>query len=60
MRKYSSNKNVPNDVIAYFREYGYECYAINDNLNIMPIDAITEETEEKWFLFTGEKVNFEL
>ena len=60
MRKYSSNKNVPNDVIAYFREYGYECYAINDNLNIVPIDAITEETEEKWFLFTGEKVNFEL
>lgn len=40
----------PNDALALMREVGYRSYAIGDT-SLRPIDKVTEQTEEKNFLF---------
>jgi len=40
----------PNDIIAFYRNFGYNCYT-SHNGNLVPIDTVTDETVETNFFF---------
>jgi FkbM family methyltransferase len=51
LRKWAAKFNYhPNDIIAFFRQFGYNCYT-SHNSKLIPIDMVTDETMETNFFF---------
>jgi hypothetical protein len=51
LRKWAAKFNYhPNDIIEFFRQFGYNCYTSHDG-KLIPITAVTDETMETNFFF---------
>jgi FkbM family methyltransferase len=60
LRKWSARFGYhPNEIIAFFRERGYECFVLSDQL-LQPFRAMTEDTVETNFFFLHTKRHFEM
>jgi FkbM family methyltransferase len=51
LRKWAAKFNYhPNDIIAFFKQFGYNCYT-SHNGKLIPIEKVTDETMETNFFF---------
>jgi HAD superfamily hydrolase (TIGR01509 family) len=51
LRKWAAKFNYhPNDIIAFYKQFGYNCYT-SHNGKLIPIETVTDETMETNFFF---------